>query len=977
MLLRDHERDVTKQLHSTQRICYCLQMSQNDSESDIWDYKPLKKTKRRSSKSQIASKHGTKRRKRAKSEVSAQKPKLQVNSAETHTDLDHNAHEISGKLEQESVPTPLNVHGTPDQHVQEEEPQSTSFCPVCQMPFSILVVQSQQWHVAECLDTPGEDCKECPNGLQCSSSIPSHYKRYSHSLLAHSRALNCIDGSAPTQSCTVKSTSDFSLKSLPFSDVACTSSSVDSAVNVSALSSKSSSPGDVPKETPIQTNALLLLHSPNSDDIKKKKGWSPSTKRSQSQNSSQEARMKISTPVKAQCVDSTVQTQTSEVKEELSAFNDDDYISYSPLSELPDVDEERRTQGTKKKLLFHSTVLHGESEIESDDDSLKLFSDEDDDLLKEMLDQYESEDSKDYRPFKDSLNTCMKSQTLLAPENQLITSSSTGVSDGTCQHGSLSQPTGIRSTTNIKVAKTQLQSPQSLVLEHLREHISNPAHTNGLGSLCGEVKSTYLNQELSSTQTALSTTQKSVSMASRRTQTKAGNSGLKQTDIGVFFGLKPLHEKKVDEEVKATFKETDEQGSRTARVSGDTKQQGRWLRKNRAPSEVSSVSATAEYASTQPTQTEGGRGRRAAGWKRWNMGRATDGGPEKPNRCPFYKKIPGTTFAVDAFQYGLAEGVTAYFLTHFHSDHYCGLKKDSVFPIYCNKITGNLVKSKLKVDEHYIHVLPMNTVCTVQGVKVTLLDANHCPGAVMLLFVLPDGQTVFHTGDFRADPSMERYPELQDLRIKTLYLDTTYCSPEYTFPTQQEVITFAVNVAFEQVTLNPRTLVVCGTYTIGKEKVFLAVSEVLGSKVCLSRDKYNTMCCLESKQVNQRITTDWLTAQVHVLPMMQLNFKNLRTHLNKFSRKYDQIVAFKPTGWTFNQTVNVEDIQPQTQGNISIYGIPYSEHSSYLEMKRFVQWLQPRKIIPTVNVGSWKSRKAMESYFHDWQTAPTNLNSTN
>lgn len=36
----------------------------------------------------------------------------------------------------------------------------------------------------------------------------------------------------------------------------------------------------------------------------------------------------------------------------------------------------------------------------------------------------------------------------------------------------------------------------------------------------------------------------------------------------------------------------------------------------------------------------------------------------------------GTGFAVDACQYGVVEGVTTYFLTHFNTDHYGGLKKD-------------------------------------------------------------------------------------------------------------------------------------------------------------------------------------------------------------------------------------------------------------------------------------------------------------
>ena len=52
----------------------------------------------------------------------------------------------------------------------------------------------------------------------------------------------------------------------------------------------------------------------------------------------------------------------------------------------------------------------------------------------------------------------------------------------------------------------------------------------------------------------------------------------------------------------------------------------------------------------------------------------------------FLSFCAGTKFAVDAFQYGLVEGITTYFLTHFHSDHYGGLKKSSTFHIYCNRV---------------------------------------------------------------------------------------------------------------------------------------------------------------------------------------------------------------------------------------------------------------------------------------------------
>ena len=37
----------------------------------------------------------------------------------------------------------------------------------------------------------------------------------------------------------------------------------------------------------------------------------------------------------------------------------------------------------------------------------------------------------------------------------------------------------------------------------------------------------------------------------------------------------------------------------------------------------------------------------------------------------------------------------------------------------------------------------------VEGVRVTFLDANHCPGAAMILFEPPGRPPVLHSGDFR------------------------------------------------------------------------------------------------------------------------------------------------------------------------------------------------------------------------------------
>ncbi|XP_074519994.1 DNA cross-link repair 1A protein [Halichoeres trimaculatus] len=903
-------------------------MSQKeDSENDIWEYKPLEKKKKRQespSTSASVSKRRCTVRKVTKKDTSILRKSRDVGN-KTAESLDSSSLS-NGHSSGNNVPTNSFSGNDAGQTVQslstDEGPSPNDFCPMCQMPFSILVVQTQRWHVAECLDTPRDKCEECPDGFRCSSTILNHYKKYNHTLLAHSRA----NGDTALISLSQQAESSFSCsQGLMKNDEDDTvlESSQDSSHSLPTLFDINVSKNHSDTPPSQRTNGLLLLRSPGPEDFKKKKGWASLRKSQKSTSSSQESKATLSsTPVKEESESQAFE----DAPKGTPSLDTEDFISYSPLSEFPTETEDKISECRK------SLFSHDASENETED-SMELYSDKfssEDEFLTDFIDNIESRNvqGEDFS----SLNTQLESVASLASSNQLASSTCTGGKEDLSESDS--------------AIKSSIQSPQSIVLERLRETILNSDNLS------------LNNFNSSSVQTEqVSASQASFSMPPQKGLSKPGKaSGLKQTDIGVFFGLKPLKEKE------------SESGPVELKTNPIHPTMGRQRRERQRRSKAGAApeaSQSGDNENVGDTQGESGRGRRGGWRKGWNRVNA-DGEVEKP-QCPFYKKIPGTKFTIDAFRYGEVAGITAYFLTHFHSDHYGGLTKSWTFPIYCNKITGNLVKSKLRVAEQYIHILPMNTPVTVEGVKVTLLDANHCPGAAMLLFVLPDGQTVLHTGDFRADPSMETYSELLSCRVQTLYLDTTYCSPEYTFPRQQEVISFAASTAFELVTLNPRTLVVCGSYSVGKEKVFLALAEVLGSKVCLSRDKYNTMCCLESEQVKQLITTDWKAAQVHVLPMMQLNFKKLQDYLMRFSSQYDRLVAFKPTGWTFSQQVDsVGDIQPQISGNVSIYGIPYSEHSSFLELKRFVQWLQPLKIIPTVNIGSWASRRAMEKCFSEW-----------
>lgn len=920
-------------------------------------------------------------------------------------------------------------------------PVHDGYCPYCQMPFSSLLGQTPRWHVFECLDSPPLSETECPDGLLCTSTIPSHYKRYTHFLLAQSRA-----STDPVSTPSHVAGGSFSETQPGFS---------------CSLEERWSLPQKQTENLKNVSDDPLLM----TQCLKKSQPPTETNKKISSTNSqtSQQA-LHFTAFVKN---DNLVGAGLPFAGEELDSHNnsqrtnlplpENDFssceISYSPLqSDEETYDIEEKLDDSQQELFFTESSKDGSLE---DDNSSTDFKKLPGSFLKELEESCPKVNSfLTQDKYTEELHQCSALNS-----SQLSSQTEMGFShdDPEYEYGRflLFSPAlrGEPAASNCQTAKAKPDEPdfrssqpnkQKQVIENPTvpllqskmakpfesqggEYLSFPLTQSKIRQLSSEnfcprndansalscrkaldgILGCEVTEKISSTPTATKSL-KILPSAPKCNARHPSTKVMKQMDIGVYFGLPPKRKEEKSlggsavegmnlnpvvsphgkrsrqckrkaekslSDLEFDAKDLNESQLSVKRPAERSQRPRKRHKRSNSPQEgahgkrsvhlINSTESGTTNSSKDNTFKKSAHGKRQRGYVRFSE--SSNAGELRKKTCPFYKKIPGTGFTVDAFQYGVVEGCTAYFLTHFHSDHYAGLSKNFTFPVYCSEITGNLLKSKLHVQEQYVHPLPMDTECVVDGVRVVLLDANHCPGAAMILFCLPNGAAVLHTGDFRADPSMER-SLLAGQKIHTLYLDTTYCSPEYTFPSQQEVIQFAINTAFEAVTLNPRALVVCGTYCIGKEKVFLAVADVLGSKVGMSQEKYRTLRCLNIPEINSLITTDMCSSLVHLLPMMQINFKGLQNHLKKYGGKYDQILAFRPTGWTHSSKFSsVADITPQTKGNISIYGIPYSEHSSYLEMKRFVQWLKPQKIIPTVNVGTLKSRNTMEKYFKEWK----------
>lgn len=259
--------------------------------------------------------------------------------------------------------------------------------------------------------------------------------------------------------------------------------------------------------------------------------------------------------------------------------------------------------------------------------------------------------------------------------------------------------------------------------------------------------------------------------------------------------------------------------------------------------------------------------------------------------------------------------------------------------------------------------MPLSERILIDGCEVVLVDANHCPGAVQFLFKVSVNGGKFekyvHTGDFRYSDSMKLVPLLSEfIGSDAVFLDTTYCNPKFVFPSQEESIDYIVGVieriGAENEGEAKNVLFLVATYVIGKEKILVEISRRCKRKIHVNARKMVVLSVLGLGECGV-FTEDESVSDVHVVgwnvlgetwPYFRPNFVSMKDIMEE--RGYSKVVGFVPTGWTYE--VKKNKFAVRTKDSFEIHLVPYSEHSNYDELREYIKFLKPKRVIPTVGV---------------------------
>ncbi|CDO69889.1 hypothetical protein BN946_scf184884.g48 [Trametes cinnabarina] len=372
----------------------------------------------------------------------------------------------------------------------------------------------------------------------------------------------------------------------------------------------------------------------------------------------------------------------------------------------------------------------------------------------------------------------------------------------------------------------------------------------------------------------------------------------------------------------------------------------------------------------------------------------------------FATPSPSTSFSANKAQ---SPSVGLYLLSHTHTDHLNGLAASSFgqtvvcshdakemllrHEVYAERALRDMdlraqnvrTFAHLKVDPKrledgtveytgsrdllrpvHLHVPTQFRLSNDEVVTITLLDANHCPGAVMFLVEGSKG-AVLHTGDFRAEswfleslrhnPFVQKYLDVPEAparnqsrstsRLEAIYLDTACLLSNYDVPSKTD----AANGVAGLMALFPETTrFFLNAWTWGYEELYKAVARMFGSKVHVDRYKHGVYANITGDPfLSSIITKDASSTRFHACERFD-RCEHVRVDGHKSHTPaghhvvYVNPVNMGTADWDVYLKQTREQILRGEQVNNLL--VPLARHSPLPELRAFVSMFKPRRVEP-------------------------------
>lgn len=262
--------------------------------------------------------------------------------------------------------------------------------------------------------------------------------------------------------------------------------------------------------------------------------------------------------------------------------------------------------------------------------------------------------------------------------------------------------------------------------------------------------------------------------------------------------------------------------------------------------------------------------------------------------------------------------------THAHSDH-VKLAKEKEF--YATLPTIDLIKKRFtrKYEMNFTTLLPEKKY-QINDFDIELFNNGHILGSTQTLITNNEHRTVL-TSDFRLQDSL-LFKGAKPIESDTLVLETTFGSPNYSFPSYESTLNKLVNF-FET---NSENLIVFAGYSLGKAQELTAIANQAKSSVVVHESIYEMNKIYEKHGINlgnyEKLDHNLDKHNVLIMPPGLID-KFLLATLKHFDKR--KVVTAIATGWEWNKSYD--------------YVFALSNHADYNDLIAYVETSKPKMVL--------------------------------